>query len=65
MTLYPLLLKPILKHRVWGGRELARLGKALPPGEVIGESWPTSPTPSRAAAAGSPTGRWRGERFVR
>jgi len=37
---YPFLLKPITKAKVWGGRNLERLlGKALPPRELIGESW--------------------------
>ncbi len=35
----PLLFEPILKPKVWGGRALERLGKALPHGEPIGESW--------------------------
>jgi mannose-6-phosphate isomerase len=46
MIAYPLLLTPILKHRVWGGRELERLGKALPPDEVIGESWEVADLPA-------------------
>jgi mannose-6-phosphate isomerase len=36
---YPLLLKPILKEKVWGGRRLAALGKPLPATVNIGESW--------------------------
>lgn len=41
--LYPLVLEPIFKHRIWGGRKLAKmLAKELPPGEPIGESWETS-----------------------
>ncbi len=37
---YPLIFEPILKPRIWGGRRLAtRLGKSLPEGERIGESW--------------------------
>ncbi len=39
MKAYPLLLEPILKPRVWGGRSLEDLGKALPEDQVIGESW--------------------------
>lgn len=35
----PLLLEPILKEKVWGGRRLERLGKALPPRSMVGESW--------------------------
>ncbi len=37
---YPLLFEPILSERPWGGRGLqTMLGKTLPPGEKIGESW--------------------------
>jgi len=40
MTVYPLIFKPIFKPKIWGGRTLeAALGKALPAGEPIGESW--------------------------
>src|SRR5690554_2921364 len=42
---YPLLLNPILKPRVWGGRRLESLGKALPPGENVGESWEVADLP--------------------
>jgi mannose-6-phosphate isomerase len=36
----PLLFQPLYQDRVWGGRGLERaLGRALPPGRVIGESW--------------------------
>ncbi len=37
--IYPLTLEPILKDKVWGGRRLARLGKPLPEGATVGESW--------------------------
>ncbi|MFQ5426251.1 MAG: type I phosphomannose isomerase catalytic subunit [Gaiellales bacterium] len=36
---YPLVLVPILKEKVWGGRSLAEYGKPLPEGRRIGESW--------------------------
>ncbi len=36
---YPLLLEPILKTKVWGGRRLADFGKDLPEAEMVGESW--------------------------
>ncbi len=40
---YPLLFNPILKEKVWGGRNLETLlGKKLTPGEKIGESWEIS-----------------------
>jgi mannose-6-phosphate isomerase len=41
--LYPLVLAPIFKYRIWGGRRLEQfLLKKLPPGEPIGESWEVS-----------------------
>jgi mannose-6-phosphate isomerase len=40
ITLYPLLLKPILLVKVWGGRKLASvMNKPLPTEEPYGESW--------------------------
>ena len=46
MTLYPLTFKPILKERVWGGRNLEQLyQKPLPPSVPIGESWEISDRP--------------------
>ncbi len=37
---YPLRLRAVLKDKVWGGRNLERLlGKSLPPGALIGETW--------------------------
>lgn len=36
---HPLTFEPILKEKVWGGRRLARYGKLLPAGRLIGESW--------------------------
>lgn len=56
---YPLLFEPILLEKVWGGRKLARYGKALPPGTHIGESWEladldaTSPTGAGGGAVKS------------
>ena len=36
----PIYFKPIYQERVWGGRNLEdALGRELPKGEVIGESW--------------------------
>ena len=41
--LYPLLFQPLLKERVWGGRQLEQLyGKPLPAAVPIGESWEIS-----------------------
>src|SRR2546423_2520144 len=40
MPLYPLKFKPRLVEKMWGGRKLEELlGKSLPPGKKIGESW--------------------------
>jgi mannose-6-phosphate isomerase len=40
MSLYPLKFKPRLVEKIWGGRKLQDvLGKALPDGKTIGESW--------------------------
>ena len=44
--LYPLSFKPILKERVWGGRNIERLyEKQLPEKVPIGESWEVSDRP--------------------
>ena len=38
--LYPFCLQAVQKEKVWGGRNLERLlGKSLPPGAQIGETW--------------------------
>ncbi len=40
MSLYPLKFKPRFLEKMWGGRKLQTvLGKGLPPGKSIGESW--------------------------
>lgn len=40
MALYPLTFKPRYVEKIWGGRKIETvLGKALPPGKMIGESW--------------------------
>ena len=36
--LYPLTFTPVFKDYIWGGRNLERLGRALPEG-IIAESW--------------------------
>jgi mannose-6-phosphate isomerase len=49
-VLYPFIFQPILKERIWGGRELERLyTKPLPPGKPIGESWEISDRPGDAS----------------
>lgn len=41
--LYPLKFKPLLKERIWGGSRMRSvLGKRLPSGKKIGESWELS-----------------------
>ena len=41
--LYPLKFKPLFKERIWGGTALASaMGKKLPAGKIIGESWELS-----------------------
>ncbi len=55
----PLLLEPVLQAKPWGGRNLAALGKQLPPGPPIGEAWEVSDRPEGSAtvAAGPLKGR--------
>jgi mannose-6-phosphate isomerase len=52
MKPYPLLLKPIFKEKVWGGRRLERLGKRLPDNQLIGESWELADLASTSADGG-------------
>jgi mannose-6-phosphate isomerase len=53
VPLYPLVLDPIYKDKVWGGRTLETLGRTLPGGDtnLIGESWELADM-----AAASPSG---------
>ncbi len=37
--LYPLFCKSILKDYIWGGRNLTDLGRVLPAGKKVAESW--------------------------
>lgn len=50
MRPYPLVFRPILLPKVWGGDRLRSLGKILPPGTAIGESWELSDLASTAAS---------------
>jgi len=44
--MYPLKLKPIYKHRIWGGRKLQQVFKKdIPPDTKIGESWELADLP--------------------
>lgn len=49
---YVLTFRPILKEKVWGGRRLAGLGKALPPGAMVGESWEVADLASTSMGGG-------------
>lgn len=52
MKPYPLVFEPILKEKVWGGRALESLGKALPGGASVGESWEVADLGSTSADGG-------------
>ena len=42
-ALYPLLFEDLFKEKIWGGRRLeTELGRRLPPGRAVGESWEVS-----------------------
>lgn len=47
-----LVLEPILKNKVWGGDRLARWGKAVAPGDRVGESWEVADLASTAPGGG-------------
>jgi mannose-6-phosphate isomerase len=49
---YPLIFDPILKEKVWGGRRLESVGKALPPNVNIGESWELADMATTSASGG-------------
>jgi mannose-6-phosphate isomerase len=58
--LYPFTFVPILKERVWGGRNIERLyGKKLPPNVPIGESWEISDRPGDVSVIAN--GRFAGK----
>lgn len=60
MTVYPLVLAPVLVPKIWGGRGLERLfDRPLPADEKIGESWEVADLPEGATpvAAGPDAGR--------
>ena len=47
---YPLRLAEIWKSKIWGGRNLETvLGKRLPEGELVGESWEVSDRPGNVS----------------
>ncbi len=49
---YPIILEPIIKPKVWGGRRLAKYGKHLPADQPVGESWELADLPSTSASGG-------------
>ncbi len=49
---YVLTFEPILKEKVWGGRRLERLGKVLPSGVDVGESWEIADLASTSSGGG-------------
>ena len=52
--LYPLKFEPIYKQKVWGGRAMAKLGRALPGDDRtgIGESWELADLGETSASGG-------------
>lgn len=54
MPLYPFLLEPIYKEKVWGGRALERFSRSLPggPDTLIGESWELADLAATSASGG-------------
>ncbi|MEM1165593.1 MAG: type I phosphomannose isomerase catalytic subunit [Planctomycetota bacterium] len=48
----PLTFAPILKEKVWGGRRLETLGKPLPDGTSVGESWELADLDTTSASGG-------------
>lgn len=60
MASYPVSFRPIFKERIWGGRRLHSLyGKALPPGQMIGESWEICDRPGDCSVIAN--GPWAGK----
>lgn len=49
---YPLVFEPILKEKVWGGSRLRDLGKSIPEGVRIGESWELADLQSTSVSGG-------------
>ncbi len=43
---YPFKFKPVYKDYIWGGRNLEKLGKKLPPEGIVAESWEISSHPN-------------------
>lgn len=58
MALYPFLLEPIYKEKVWGGRALERWGRTLPGGAEtnVGESWELADLDATSPSGGGGAG---------
>lgn len=52
MRPYPLVMEPIYKPKVWGGRRLETLGRTLPEDAAIGESWEVADLSATAPEGG-------------
>lgn len=48
-NIYPLTFEPVFRNYIWGGRNLEKLGRTLPPG-IVAESWEISGHPSSPTA---------------
>lgn len=57
-NLYPLLFTPVLKDYLWGGRNLEKLGRNLPPG-ITAESWEIAAHEDGTTAVAN--GRYQGQ----
>lgn len=53
----PLHLDPLLVEKPWGGRRLAGLGRSLPEGVAVGESWDVADLDPAATAVRDPASR--------
>ncbi|MEI6131429.1 MAG: type I phosphomannose isomerase catalytic subunit [Bacillota bacterium] len=60
--LYPMIFRPVFKDYIWGGRELARFGKKLPPDGIVAESWELSSHPDGESVVAN--GDFEGETFT-
>ena len=47
-SLTPLLMRPVLAEKPWGGRKLGDFGKQLPDHATVGESWEVADLPADA-----------------
>ncbi len=56
----PLTFIPILVPKVWGGQRLQNIGKQLPAGEPIGESWELADMPGKGPCSVVASGPFAG-----